>query len=171
MTRPFAIAIGTIAIVAAAVVVYRAGARPPAFASSVTADAGAVSIPDSATVKDVMAAVIDPAADALWLAVGSEITASATVERAPTSDAEWNALVAQSRTLAAGARALLDPRRARDQTDWRRYALALEAASRVAGKAAAARDKDGLFASGEGIVNACDSCHEKYWTTPAVPGE
>ena len=124
------------------------------------------------TVPEIMATVVDPAADALWQSVGSEATASADQAWSPASEADWDRLAAHARALGAAADALGTPARVNGRDPWAGQARALRAASDEALAAIVRRDTAALFASGERIVNACDQCHERYWvvapTAPAV---
>lgn len=158
------------AVVVAGVVVARGLSRPAGDDREPP-----IAVPPDATVKAVMAGFVDPSADALWEAVGSEVTVAGARDWVPVDDAAWVALVRSAATLGAGANALLVSPRVKDETAWRDAATALLSASRVARRAAEARDAKALFASGEAIVNACDSCHEQYWNpaldpTLVVPG-
>lgn len=145
------LAIGVAGIVALAAIFTRGTAESPA------------AVPLPATVREVMATSIDPAADALWESVGTTVTSDGVEERAPKSDDEWRELERQALRLGDGARALLAPALVRDAGPWRDFARALETASLVSLQAARARNRDAIFESGEGILKACDSCHEQYW--------
>ena len=60
-----------------------AAAPPPA---AVTAPGGPEKI---ATIKDIMDAVVDPAADVLWESVATIVSAAGTEERRPKTDEDW----------------------------------------------------------------------------------
>jgi hypothetical protein len=164
---PVILTLGVASLAAAAGIAWsrRAETLPPASSARPTESAR---IPPGATVKEIMAGVIDPAADALWESVGTVITASRTEEHAPSSAPEWQRLEGQAIALGEGAKSLLDARRALNEQAWRDQAEALHKASQVALAATRARNTTALFESGEAIVNACDGCHERYWKLPGA---
>ena len=51
----------------------------------------------TATIKDIMIAMIDPSADYIWESVSTEISPAGIVQRAPKNDREWTQL--RNRTL------------------------------------------------------------------------
>ena len=60
--------------------------------------------------------------------------------------------------------------RARDQDTWMRMAEGMHAAGLLALEAADAKDVEAIFAVGEAVYNACDSCHNLYWVGDADRG-
>jgi hypothetical protein len=164
---PVILALGAASLAAAAGIAWSRHAEPSRPAINARA-AERARIPPSATVKEIMAGVIDPAADALWQSVGTVITAARTEEHAPSSAPEWQRLERQAIALGDGAKALLNVPHALDEQGWRDHAEALQKASQVALAATRARSAAALFESGEALVNACDGCHERYWKDPGA---
>lgn len=119
------------------------------------------------SVKEIMDAIVDPSADAIWDSVASYITYAGIAEKAPKSDMEWKEVRNHALTLAEAGNLLMLPGRAKDEGQWMRVARGLSDAAVIALKAADNRDVDGLLAVGETIDNACEACHEKYWYPPA----
>lgn len=145
------------------------------------------------SLKEVMQAIVDPAADRLFEAVAYEVTAAGIHETRPQTNADWLALRAEAVRLAEAANVLAIPGRRvesatpipgfeseapapedltpaeiqrlidADPAAFARLARGLADASRVAMKAIDARDVEGLFASGEEIDRACENCHSRYW--------
>ncbi len=95
---PVILTLGVASLAAAAGIAWsrRAEPAPPAGSARPTESAR---IPPDATVREIMAGVIDPAADALWESVGTVITASRTEEHAPSSAPEWQRLEGQAIAL------------------------------------------------------------------------
>ena len=132
--------------------------------------------------------LIDPAADAVWDAVVTEVTPDGIVETRPETDGDWTRLRRQAVLLAEGANLLLvEGRRvaapesrselpgidlhpdaiedllAEDWRPWAEAARALADASVTVLDAVEARDVDALLAAGADLDLACESCHAQYW--------
>jgi len=143
-----------------------------------------------ATIQDLMAALVDPAADALWAAVSSTTTAAGTEEKQPRTDAEWLAvrrealvLIESGNLLLVPGRRVADPGRKTEDADIPgietpahiQRAIAADPARfvasvrglRAAGLAALsavdARDPVALTAAGGQLDAACEACHLHYW--------
>ena len=141
----------------------------------------------NATVKDIMDSFIDPAADEIWDAVSTTITAKGRIEKYPRTDEEWKALRRRAIQVMEGANLLLIPGRrvgrpgeqvdprielppaeieALIKQDWAgftRMALELYDSMVPALQAIEAKDKDRLLDVGDAIDRACENCHIKYW--------
>lgn len=148
-------------------------------------------VPVTGSIQQLMIERIDPAADALWGAVGIEEIAAGTHVRAPRGDAEWQGLRQQAQTLILGAAALktaglavggrthgrladagtpgirsaTDIRRDIDREPARFVAAAdrLQRAGDAASAAIAAHDAGRLTEAGAAIDAACEGCHAAYW--------
>jgi hypothetical protein len=142
----------------------------------------------SATMKDIMLHVVDPAADDVWLSVTTISTAAGTVETVPQNDEEWAKARRGAVTLMEAANMLMIPGRqvarpgeksetpgvelepeemeaniAKDQPQFFKAALGLHGAATDALKAIDAKDAQKLFELGEAIERACEHCHSTYW--------
>jgi hypothetical protein len=115
--------------------------------------------------KQLMAHVIDPAADAFWESSGTIVTAQGERSRAPTTAEGWDAAVHAAATLAEGGTLLMLPGRAREGPQWQAFANELTAAGLAGMRAAQAKDERAVFDTGGRIYDACRSCHVKY-----IPG-
>jgi hypothetical protein len=124
---------------------------------------GAAPVHAVASVKQLMAGLIDPAADAVWGSVGTIITAAGTEERRPRTDKEWEEVRNAALHLTEGGNLLMLGDRAKDHDAWWRMSRALVDAGAVALKAAEEKNVQALFDAGEGITIACDTCHGVYW--------
>lgn len=142
----------------------------------------------TATIKDLMLSVIDPAADVVWLSVTTIQNESGIQENRPTSDEEWMKVRHGAITLLEGANLLMIPGRRvappgdksvapgvelepeemqvmidQDRAAWNVRALALHDAALASLNAIDAHDADKVFELGEQIEHACEGCHRQYW--------
>ncbi len=140
------------------------------------------------TIKDLMDSVVDSNADYLWESVETVSSAAGIVEKAPKTDEEWkearrhaialmeatNLLRIPGRKVAKPGEKAEDPRVEMppesiqtlidsDRQAWGTAAQRLYDATSKALKAIEAKNADGLLESGDGIDQACESCHLKYW--------
>ncbi|MBI3790057.1 MAG: hypothetical protein HY275_04170 [Gemmatimonadetes bacterium] len=122
-----------------------------------------------ATVKQVMAEVLEPAADTYWDAVGSVSDKDGTHEHAPSTDEEWAAIRRAGTVIMESGNLLMMPGRARDNDKWMALAKDLVATGRKAREAAEARDKQKVFDAGAEVYQSCTNCHAVYPVT--VPAE
>jgi hypothetical protein len=127
-----------------------------------TAAASAPAVVPVATVKQIMAGIVGPAANAVFNAVSTTVTREGVQEVVPKNDEEWTAVGNQAVALAEAANLLMLDGRAVDRGDWATMSQAMLEAGRTALKAAEAKDKDALLAAGEGVNTSCDSCHRRY---------
>jgi hypothetical protein len=142
----------------------------------------------TATVKDIMDALVDPSADLLWDSVEIVATLNGTSEKAPQTDAEWqtlrrhaiglveasNLLLVPGRRIARPGEQAGDPRIdlqpeqiealvASDRAGWIALAHGLHDAALAALKAIESKDKTALLYAGADLDQACENCHLKYW--------
>ena len=142
----------------------------------------------SATIKDLMQAIVDPSADDVWLSVTTVMSGTGTVETVPKTDEDWakvrhgaikllevsNLLIVPGRHVARPGEKSeapgveLEPSEMealilKDIPGWRARAKALHEAGLEALKAADARDAPKIFEVGEQIEEACENCHRNYW--------
>lgn len=116
----------------------------------------------TANMKDLMNNVLDPAADGIWEAVGTIMTAEGTFEKAPATDDEWAGVRASAIQLAESGNLLMLPSRSSGSAEWIAQAKALIDTSNRAIKIIEAKDKDGLFTVGGDIYDVCTNCHRQF---------
>ena len=145
-----------------------------------------------ATIKDIMDALVDPQSDVIFEAVATILTKSGTEERAPRTDADWeavrkgalllieggNLLMVEGRRVAgpgtksevpgvelepAEIEALINKNRAL----FVRRAQGVVNAAIVALRAIDAKNVQGLSNAAGGLDAVCESCHADFW----YPGE
>ena len=115
-----------------------------------------------ADVKQLMQAVVDPAADVVWGAVGTIDSKDGIQEIFPKNDAEWLVVRNAAITLAEGGNLLMMDGRAKDRGEWVKHSQDLIATGTKAMQAAERKDKDAIFTVGGEIYAVCSSCHEHY---------
>jgi hypothetical protein len=146
----------------------------------------------AATVREVMASIVDPAADAIWGAVEVVATLEGTVEKQPRTDDEWlalrrhavtlmeagNLLILPDRRVAGPGAKAADPRVdlhpdeieariADDRPAWASHAHALQAAGARTLQAIESKNVKALIDAGEALDQACEACHQNYWYRPS----
>ena len=148
----------------------------------------------NATIRDIMDSFIDPAADHIWDAVSITMTAKGRVEKHPRTDEEWKELRRRAIQIMEGANLLLvpgrrvarpgetvDPRIAlptdqiealikEDRASFTKMALDLYDSVLPVLQAIEAKDKDKLLDVGDGINQACETCHIKVLVREEVKG-
>jgi len=142
----------------------------------------------TATIQDIMDGIVDPSADGIWESVATIVSAKGTEERRPKTDEEWkvqrhnaiklleasNLLLMEGRHVARpGVKSEnpgieLEPEQmeklmTEDRATFVKLARGLYDATLPALKAIDAKSAEGLLDAGEGIDNACETCHLKYW--------
>ena len=119
-----------------------------------------------ATTKELMNAVLDPAVDVIWDAVGTVITTEGTFEKAPASDDDWAAVRASAVLLAESGNLLMIGNRSGGSPEWIAQAQALIDTSRRTIQIIDKKDKDALFTIGGDLYDVCTSCHRQFM--PAI---
>ncbi len=142
----------------------------------------------TATVKDIMDSMVDPGSDVIWDSVETIVSAKGVEEKAPHTDEEWknvrnhammlleatNLLQMPGRHVAKAGEKADDPKVElapdqieaiinQDRASWIKFAHGLHDATMEAFKAIEAKDTEALLNSGDGIDQACEKCHLKYW--------
>ncbi|HEY7818929.1 MAG TPA: hypothetical protein VIG29_11970, partial [Vicinamibacteria bacterium] len=116
-----------------------------------------------ATVKELMVAIVDPAADVLWDSVGTVISEEGVDEWYPKTDEEWAEVRNAAVVIMESGNLLMIGNRPRDKGAWMELSQALIEAGGKALAAAESKDPDAVFAVGETVYFACDRCHGLYW--------
>ncbi len=115
-----------------------------------------------ADTKQLMAAVLEPAAEVYWDAVGTVLDETGTREWAPTTGEEWEAVRNAAFVLAESGNLLMVEGRAVDGDGWMAMSRALVEVGRRAIAAAEARDPGAVFTVGGDVYEACTACHAAY---------
>jgi hypothetical protein len=142
----------------------------------------------TATVRDIMDAIVDPGADYIWESVETVVSAKGVVEKMPRTDEEWKNVRRHAIMLLEATNLLQMPGRAvarpgekaddpqfeqspeqiqaminKDRASWDKYALALHDATLEVLKHIDAKSAEGLLSTSDKIDTACESCHMHYW--------
>ena len=142
----------------------------------------------TATIKDIMDAIIDPSADVVWESVQTVVTPAGTDERMPKNDEEWAAVRRGAIRVVEGTNLLMMPGRHvarpheksetpgvelepeeieaninKDRAQWNKLAKGLYETSMEALKAIEAKDVSALIDIGGRMDTACENCHMTYW--------
>lgn len=123
-----------------------------------------------ADVKQLMASVLEPAADVYWDAVGSIVDEKGVMEFSPQSSEEWDSARNSAYVIAESGNLLMMSPRAKDAGEWMTLSRALVDVGQKAIRAAESRDKSGVFDVGAEVYDACTNCHAKYAVELARPG-
>ena len=142
----------------------------------------------TATVRELMHSVIDPAADVVWLSVYTILDGEGIHETRPQTDEEWASVRRGAIILQEAANLLMMPGRpvahsgeksvapgvelepdqiaaliAEDRNAWNARAIVLHEVATAAIEAIDAKDADEVFNVGGQIEPVCESCHTQYW--------
>lgn len=112
--------------------------------------------------QELMAHVVEPAAEVYWDSVGTIMDAEGTHEIAPANVNEWIAVENAAATIAESGNLLLIPARQVDDPRWTALSQAMIAAGRTALAAADSRDPEAVFDAGGAVYVVCAGCHEAF---------
>jgi len=140
------------------------------------------------TIREIMATLIDPHADALWNSVKVVSDESGIIEYFPESDEEWQSLRQSAISIIEGSNALMMPGRAvappgasgifpdyeftpaeveeklaEDRLSWIGFSRNLQDAAIELLNAVDEQDTNRLTEWGAYLDEACESCHSVYW--------
>ena len=142
----------------------------------------------TATIEEIMRHMIDPAADAIWESVVTDVTVEGVIEHVPVTDDDWATLHGHAINLVEATNLLLVPGRrvaapasrsempgvdlepeeieallAADPAAWSQFVVGLRASGLTVLEAVGRRDVDALLVAGDGLDLACENCHLRYW--------
>jgi hypothetical protein len=142
----------------------------------------------TATVKDIMLHIVDPAGDMVWDSVATVIDKGGIHETMPKTDEEWFKVRSGLIMMIEGSNLLMIPGRkvarpgeksetpgvelepsemdeliAKDRKAWYDRAKALHDIAQSVLEVVDKRDAQKLFDVGEDIDKACENCHRQYW--------
>lgn len=144
----------------------------------------------TASLQDLMKAVVDPAADALWESVGTVSTVAGVEERQPRTEEDWQLVRQHAVQLVESANLLLIPGREvtmpgrqvddahvpgvldsaavkqRIDADRAGYVARIEGFREAAAKALQsvdAKSVQSLLDAGGQLQEACEACHVRFW--------
>lgn len=112
--------------------------------------------------KEIMALVLEPAADTLWDSGGWVLDSAGYEELYPTTDEGWAFVRAQAAVIVETGNMLALPGRAEDDDAWMIYSQGLSEAGIKAMTAAATQNKEDFFQAGAQLYSVCTACHQAY---------
>ena len=140
------------------------------------------------SVKELMENIVDPQADYVFDAVGSDISHNAVVDIKPTSDEDWIKIQRGAYVLAESSNLLkmtrkmapdgvgnvapggpeltpsqIEAKVKENPALWNSHADTLRAEALKVIDIVRARDADKLLAAGSAIDQACEACHLDFW--------
>ena len=115
-----------------------------------------------ADVKQLMASVVEPAADVYWDAVGTIIDSNGITEIEPATTEEWDAVRNAAYVVAESGNLLMMSSRAKDGGEWMKQSRALVDVGQKAIRAAESHNRNAVFDAGAEMYDVCTSCHVKY---------
>jgi len=118
---------------------------------------------EGSEVHDLMAYVLDPAAEAIWDSAGFVITEEGETNLAPTNQEGWDKVKHGAKVISESSYLLSMPERAVDQAQWVALSMALKGMGEKAFKAAENEDSEALFEIGAELYQICVACHQIYW--------
>ena len=116
-----------------------------------------------ADVGELMAWMLEPAADKIWDSAGQVITEAGVEDLAPTTDEGWDAVRNQAALVSELGNLLMMPHFAQDRPDWIEISRGMVRAGLRVRRAAEAQDAQALFDEGGLLYQVCVSCHQIYW--------
>lgn len=122
-------------------------------------------------VQQLMAYVVEPAAEVYWDAVGVIVDAEGEHQMAPTTDEEWLAVSSAAYMVAESGNLMLMPGYAMDDGAWVTMAQSLIEVGRRAVEAADARSLDAVFDMGAELYYVCTNCHATYASETLRPND
>jgi hypothetical protein len=122
-------------------------------------------------VQQLMASVVEPAAEVYWDAVGVIVDAEGEHQMAPTTDEEWLAVTSAAYMVAESGNLLMMEGYALDDGAWMAMSRALVDVGRQAVEAAEARSLDAVFDMGAEVYYVCTNCHATYASESLRPND
>lgn len=166
------------------------GALPAAITPAPAPVAAPSQLKPVAGVQDIMAFMVDPAADFLWESVSTTVSRQGAVERQPHTDAEWSEVHRQAIILTEASNLLLmDGRRvAREgksledhgtpgnltaeesqktvdanRATFEGFARSLREVGMAMLAAAESKNPQAIIDAGDTMDQVCEGCHLKFW--------
>jgi len=114
-------------------------------------------------IHDLMAYLLDPAAEAIWDSAGYVITEEGEFNLEPTDQEGWDKVKHGAKVISESSYLLSMPSRAVDDAQWVALSMALKRIGERAFEAAENEDSEELFKVGADLYQVCVACHQTYW--------
>jgi hypothetical protein len=112
--------------------------------------------------REVMASMVDPAANIIWRSVSTTVSIHGIEEKAPQNESEWTELRNAADLLAEGGRLLKKAPQREDDRDWLKWSQAIIDSATLTLEAIESRSAEQVLEAGEAIYNTCVGCHGGY---------
>jgi len=123
-----------------------------------------------ANLQELMATVVDPAADFYWDAVGWIVDSTGTEEIRPRSPEAWDSVRNAAFVVAESGNLMMMQGRAIPEEAYNTFARAMVTVGRKAIEVAEARDHMAVFDVGAEMYAVCTGCHATYALETIRPG-
>jgi hypothetical protein len=121
-------------------------------------------------INEVMAHVMDPAADQFWAGMGTSYTVEGERDLSPKSEAEWKRVEDGAATVVLATNSLMLPGYARAPVaDWNRHAKDVADVAIRAKAAVEEKDLAEMKVISEELDHACEACHKQFSPASAKP--
>lgn len=115
-----------------------------------------------ADMRQLMAHVVEPAAEVFWDAVGSIEDSTGVTSLAPRSNDEWDLVRNSAYVVTESGNLMMMAPRARNEAEWMKLSRAMIESGKRAIAAAEARDTTAVFDVGAELYATCTACHAFY---------
>ena len=117
---------------------------------------------DHSEIHDLMAHLLDPAAEAIWDSAGFVITEEGEFSLEPKNEEEWDRVLYGAKVISESAFLLSRPQISKNRKDWIAVSSLLKTTGDKAFLAAEKKDVEELFKAGAEIYQVCVACHQTY---------
>jgi cytochrome c553 len=115
-----------------------------------------------ASIKQIMNGIVDPAAQRIYMSVGTNSTKNGIETYGPKTDDDWTKLGNDAAAIIESGNLLLIGNRAVDNGDWIKMTHAMVDAAKGVLKATQDKKMDAVLSTGGDLNTSCDNCHDKY---------
>ena len=119
---------------------------------------------DHSEIHDLMAHLLDPAAEAIWDSAGFVITEEGEFSLEPKNQEEWDKVLYGAKVISESAFLLSRPEISKNRKDWIAVSGLLKVVGDKAFEAAERQDVAELFKVGADLYQVCVACHQTYMT-------
>ena len=117
---------------------------------------------DHSQIHDLMAHLLDPAAEAIWDSAGFVITEDGESSLEPKNQEEWDRVLYGAKVISESAFLLSRPEISKNREDWITVSGLLKVVGDQAFEAAEKQDVEALFEIGADLYQVCVACHQTY---------
>jgi hypothetical protein len=115
-----------------------------------------------ASIKQIMGGIVDPAAQRIYMSVGTRSTKEGYETFGPKTDDDWAKLGNDAAAIIESGNLLLIGSRAIDRGDWVKMTQGMVTAAKGVLKATQDKSIDKVLDTGGDLNTSCDNCHDKY---------